>query len=103
MYEHRLDIEIAQKCVELFKSEQLYYLMKDIKKHYPISTKVNLNKTVFNRLPWVGQATCNLHLRATIQETTYAWMKLKYREQKRANDIATTIIEEYHNATLFDL
>ena len=68
---------------------------------YPISSKVNLNKTVFNRNAWIGQATCNLWLKATIEETTWAWVRLSDRERKIANEIAEQVIKEYHNETLF--
>lgn len=101
MYSSRLDESIALKCIDLFKSENLYKKMIAILNDYPISSKVNLNKTVFNRNAWIGQATCNLWLKATIEETTWAWVRLSDRERKIANEIAEQVIKEYHNETLF--
>jgi hypothetical protein len=101
MYENRLDENIALKCVDLFKSKDLYEMMTKVTQEWEISSKVNLNKTVFNRQAWIGQSTCSLILGATIEETTWAWMRLTQKERDRANDIADTVIEEYHNETLF--
>ena len=101
MYNSRLDESIANQCIELFKSDGLYRKMIAILDKYQISSKVNLNKTVFNRNAWVGQATCNLWLKATIEETTWAWVRLSDREKKIANEIAEQVIKEYHNETLF--
>lgn len=102
MYENRLDEDIAKKCIELFKSKKLYELMSEVTKQWEKSSKVNLKKTVFNRQAWIGQSTCSLHLNATINETTYAWVRLTEKERKRANDIADTVIMEYNYETLFD-
>lgn len=103
MYNNRLDEEIGYKCINLFKSKKLYELMKEVTLKWKISSEVNLNKTIFNRQAWIGQSTCNYHLNATINETTFAWMRLSEKERKRANDIADTVILEYHHETIFDL
>jgi hypothetical protein len=102
MYETRLDYEVEEKCLQLFKSHDLYDKMKEVTKRWEIASKVNLNKTIFNRQAWIGQSTCNIWFGASIEETTYAWVKLTEKEKRIANQHADRVIEEYHNATLFD-
>lgn len=97
MYQNGHNIENIQKCYELLTSKDLKKKMQKTTKEYKISTKVNFTNKMFNPVSWLGQATCNLYLGATAQETCQAWMTMTKEQQTEANNIAKEVIEEWRN------
>lgn len=99
MYLKRCDETIAQKCLELFRSNNLIDCMRNVKA-WKVSATVNLSKTVFNQQAWLGQATMSLELGATIEETTWAWVRMTKQERDYANQCADEIIKEFQDENL---
>lgn len=95
MYKNGHNEETIKKCYELLVSERLKENMKETSKKYKIATKVNFTNQMFNPISWLGQATCNLYLGATAQETCQAWMTMTKEQQTKANNIAKEVIEEW--------
>ena len=62
---------------------------------YKVATKVNFTNQMFNPVSWLGQATCNLFINATAQETCQAWMSMTKEQQIEANNIAKEVITEW--------
>jgi hypothetical protein len=95
MYQNGHDKEIVKQCYEILTSENLKENMKDVTKTYEISTKVNFTNKMFNPVSWLGQATCNLLIGATAQETCQAWIIMTKEQQTKANNIAKEVIKEW--------
>ena len=95
MYENGHDPEIVKQCYEILTSDNLKENMKDTSITYEIATKVNFTNQMFNPVSWLGQATCNLLIGATAQETCQAWMTMSKEQQTKANNIAKEVIEEW--------
>jgi hypothetical protein len=95
IYDNRKDKEFVNKCINLFKKEDVYSKMKCVQDYYPNATKVNLTNRMFNPIAWLGWATCNAHYGATKREVIEAWLLLTKEEQKSANENAKKVIEEY--------
>lgn len=95
MYQNGHDQEIVRQCYEILTSDDLKEKMTDTTLTYEISAKVNLTNKMFNPVSWLGQATCNLLIGATAQETCQAWMTMTKEEQQKANSIAKKVIEEW--------
>lgn len=95
MYENGHNEEIIKKCYEILTNDDLKNNMIDTSKTYEISTKVNFTNQMFNPVSWLGQATCNLLLGATAQETCRAWLMMTKEQQDKANNIAKEVIEEW--------
>lgn len=95
MYENGHSEEIIKQCYEILTSDNLKENMTDTSKTYDIATKVNFTNKMFNPVSWLGQATCNLLIGATAQETCRAWMLMTKEQQDKANNIAKEVIEEW--------
>ena len=95
MYENKNDKEIIKQCYEILTSDNLKENMEDVTKTYVISTKVNLTNKMFNPVSWLGQATCNLLIGATVRETCQAWLTMTKEQQLKANNIAKEVIKEW--------
>lgn len=95
MYENGHNEEIIKQCYEILTSNNLKDNMKDTSKTYETSTKVNFTNKMFNPVSWLGQATCNLLIGATAQETCRAWLMMTKEQQDKANNIAKEVIEEW--------
>lgn len=95
MYENGNDIEIIKQCYEILTSDNLKDNMTDTSKTYEIATEIMFTNQRFNPVSWLGQATCNLLIGATAQETCQAWMMMKKEQQDKANNIAKEVIEEW--------
>lgn len=95
MYENGHDFEIIKQCYEILTSDNLKQNMIDTSKTYETATKVNFTNKMFNPVSWLGQATCNLLIGATAQETCQAWMMMTKEQQDKANNIAKEVIEEW--------
>lgn len=95
MYENGHNKEIVQQCYEILTSNDLKENMIDTTKTYEIATRVNFTNQMFNPISWLGQATCNLLIGATAQETCQAWMQMSKEQQTKANNIAKEVIEEW--------
>lgn len=95
MYENGHNEEIIKQCYEILTSDNLKENMTDTSKTYETSTKVNFTNKMFNPVSWLGQATCNLLIGATAQETCRAWLMMTKEQQDKANNIAKEIIEEW--------
>ena len=95
MYENETSEEIIKQCYDILTSKNLKDNMEDVTKTYKVSTKVNFTNKMFNPISWLGQATCNMLIRATARETCQAWMKMSKEQQIRANNIAKEVIEEW--------
>lgn len=95
MYENGHNEEIIKQCYEILTSNNLKDNMKDTSKTYEIATKVNFTNKMFNPISWLGQATCNLLIGATAQETCRAWLMMTKDQQDKANNIAKEVIEEW--------
>lgn len=97
MYENGHDQEIVKQCYEILTSDDLKQKMIDTSNTYEIATKVNFTNQMFNPVSWLGQATCNLLIGATAQETCEAWISMTKEQQDKANNIAKEVIEEWRN------
>lgn len=97
MYENGHDREIVKQCYEILTSDDLKQKMIDTSNTYEIATKVNFTNQMFNPVSWLGQATCNLLIGATAQETCEAWISMTKEQQDKANNIAKEVIEEWRN------
>lgn len=95
MYENGHNREIVRQCYEILTSNDLKEKMIDTSKTYTISTKVNFTNQMFNPVSWLGQATCNLLIGATAQETCQAWIMMSKEQQDKANNIAKEVIKEW--------
>lgn len=95
MYKNGHDKEIIKQCFEILTSNNLKENMIDVTKTYEISTEVNFTNKMFNPVSWLGQATCNLLIGATAQETCNAWMMMTKEQQTKANNIAKEVIKEW--------
>lgn len=95
MYQNGNNKEIILQCLEILTSNDLKEKMIDTSITYPISTKVNFTNKMFNPVSWLGQATCNLLIGATAQETCSAWMMMSKEQQTKANNIAKEVIKEW--------
>lgn len=95
MYENGHNEEIIKQCYEILTSDNLKENMTDTSKTYETSTKVNFTNKMFNPVSWLGQATCNLLIGATAQETCRAWLMMTKEQQDKANNIAKEVIEEW--------
>ena len=95
MYKNGNDKEIIRQCYEILTNDNLKENMSDTTITYEVSAKVNLTNKMFNPISWLGQATCNLLIGATAQETCRAWMMMTKEEQTKANNIAKEVIEEW--------
>ena len=95
MYQSGCDKEIVLQCLEILTSKELKQNMIDTSKTYEIATKVNFTNKMFNPVSWLGQATCNLLIKATAQETCQAWMMMSKEQQDKANKIAKEVIKEW--------
>lgn len=97
MYQNGHDFEIVKQCFEILTSNRLKENMTDVTKTYEISTKVNFTNKMFNPVSWLGQATCNLLVGATAQETCQAWLMMSKEQQTKANNIAKEVISEWRD------
>ena len=95
MYQNGNDKEIVRQCYEILTADNLKENMTDTTITYEISTRVNFTNKMFNPVSWLGQATCNLLIGATAQETCQAWMMMTKEHQTKANDIAKEVIKEW--------
>ena len=95
MYENGNDIEIIKQCYEILTSDNLKDNMVGTSKTYEIATEIMFTNQRFNPVSWLGQATCNLLIGATAQETCQAWMMMTKEQQDKANGIAKEVIEEW--------
>jgi Fe2+ transport system protein B len=95
MYVNRSDKKIINGCIEILISENLKSNMEKTTKDYKISTEVNFTNKMFNPVSWLGQATCNLLIGATAQETCKAWLDMTKAQQNAANNIAKEVIKEW--------
>ena len=95
MYQNGHDEEIIKQCYEILISNNLKENMLNTTKTYEISTRVNFTNKMFNPVSWLGQATCNLLIGATAQETCRAWLMMTKEQQTKANDIAKKVIKEW--------
>lgn len=95
MYQNGNNQEIIKQCYEILTSDDLKEKMTDTSKTYEISTKVNFTNKMFNPVSWLGQATCNLLIGATAQETCRAWLMMTKEQQTKANNIAKEVIKEW--------
>jgi len=95
MYENNHNKEIIKKCYEILTNENLKEKMTHTTKKYLIGTEVNFTNKMFNPISWLGQATCNLYIGATAQETCQAWISMTKEQQEWANSIAKQVIEEW--------
>ena len=95
MYENGHSEVIINQCYEILTSDNLKENMIDTANTYEIATKVNFTNKMFNPVSWLGQATCNLLIQATAQETCRAWMMMTKKQQEKANNIAKEVIEEW--------
>ena len=95
MYQNGNDEEIVRQCYEILTADNLKENMTDTTITYEISTRVNFTNKMFNPVSWLGQATCNLLIGATAQETCQAWMMMTKEQQTKANDIAKEVIKEW--------
>lgn len=95
MYKNGHNKEIVKQCYEILTSNNLKNDMQDVLKTYEIATKVNFTNKMFNPVSWLGQATCNLKVDATAQETCQAWLLMSDEQQEKANNIAKEVIEEW--------
>lgn len=95
MYLNGHDKEKIKHCYEILTSNNLKEQMKKTANTYKIATKVNFTNQMFNPISWLGQATCNMLINATAQETCQAWMLMSKEEQIKANEIARQVIEEW--------
>lgn len=95
MYQNGNDKEIVRQCYEILTADNLKENMTDTTITYEISTRVNFTNKMFNPVSWLGQATCNLLIGATAQETCQAWMMMTKEQQTKANDIAKEVIKEW--------
>ena len=85
MYENGNDIEIIKQCYEILTADNLKDNMIDTSKTYETATEIMFTNQRFNPVSWLGQATCNLLIGATAQETCQAWMMMKKEQQDKAN------------------
>ena len=97
MYENGHNKEIVKQCYEILTSDNLKENMTDTTRTYTISTKVNFTNKMFNPVSWLGQATCNLLIGATAQETCQAWLTMTKEQQDKANNIAKEVIQEWRD------
>ena len=97
MYENGHNKEIVKQCYEILTSDNLKENMTDTTRTYTISTKVNFTNKMFNPVSWLGQATCNLLIGATAQETCQAWLTMTKEQQDKANNIAKEVIHEWRD------
>ena len=95
MYENGNDIEIIKQCFEILTDDNLKDNMSDTAKTYETSAEIMFTNQRFNPISWLGQATCNLLIGATAQETCQAWMLMTKEQQDKANNIAKEVIEEW--------
>ena len=63
---------------------------------WPQSAAHNLNLPS-GRRAWIGQASCCYHHGATASETATAWGLLPNLTQRRANEVADAIADDYLN------
>lgn len=95
MYQNGHNKEMIKQCYEILTSDDLKEKMTDTSNTYEISTKVNFTNKMFNPVSWLGQATCNLLIGATAQETCRAWLMMTKEQQTKANNIAKEVIKEW--------
>ncbi len=95
MYQNGNDKEIIAQCYEILISDNLKEEMVDTTITYEIATKVNFTNRMFNPVSWLGQETCHRLINATAQEVCSAWMSMSEEQQKKANNIAKEVIEEW--------
>lgn len=69
---------------------------REMLREWPHAAAHNLNLPT-GRRAWIGQAACCYHHGATAAETCAAWGRLPNEVQRRANEIADTVIGEYLN------
>lgn len=95
MYENEHNKEKVKGCYEILTSNTLKEKMQKTANTYKVATKVNFTNQMFNPVSWLGQATCNLFINATAQETCQAWMSMTKEQQIEANNIAKEVITEW--------
>lgn len=95
MYFNGHNLENVKKCKQILTADDLKENMTRTTKVYKVSAKVNLTNKMFNPISWLGQATCNLLINATAQETCQAWISMSKEEQTKANNIAKEVIKEW--------
>ena len=95
MYQNGQDKNKIFKCYQILTSDDLKKNMIKTSKTYIVATKVNFTNKMFNPVSWLGQATCNLLIGATAQETCQAWMLMAKEQQDKANNIAKEVIKEW--------
>ena len=95
MYNNGHNKKTVEECKKILTSKDLKNKMKAVTHSYPIATKVNFTNQMFNPISWLGQATCNLFIGSTAQETCQAWMCMSKEEQTTANNIAKEVIREW--------
>jgi hypothetical protein len=87
-------IENAVMLLRLFDTD-FAAACKKVISEWPLSCYQTFTTNAMNQIAWLGQAACFI-THGSVEETTrLAWHQLNADEQKRANEIAKTAIENW--------
>jgi hypothetical protein len=97
MYQHRLRFSLGpvMASVKLLATpDEFAETAREMIRAWPYAAAHNLNLPS-GRRAWIGQASCCYHHDATAEETRSAWGRLPNETQRRANEVASAVIDEY--------
>lgn len=89
------ECEMTLKCPEWLRES-----MQFVSHNWLYAAENNLTNTHRNRQAWLGQAACCFSHSAPEYITKLAWKNLSEIEQKRANDVADSVIQEWEEKFL---
>jgi len=97
MYEQReLRPRMIYDSLLLLKNKHNFYAAAhDMVNHWRYSAEHQLTDLTRNRRSWIGHAACCFKHKATMDETISAWQQLTKEEQRIANSVADTVINEF--------
>lgn len=96
--EKDLKVDYVDGCLTLFKNtKELKKQMERTIKEWHYSTQQNMTNKSMNRQAWLGQAACNIYLKATEEETRSAWWLLNDEEREKANCVADEVIKQWED------
>ena len=72
-----------------------YWAALEMVQAWTIAAEANLSNPSRNHQAWVGQATCCYVLSSSEAQTKEAWHMLTPEEQKDANEVADSVVEQW--------
>ena len=102
MYEHLIPLragKVRDSIRLLSDPGHFSETAREMVREWPEAARHNLNLPS-GRRSWIGQAACCYCHGATSEETCHAWGRLANGTQRRANQVADQITDEYDRGVL---